>query len=106
MVKTTEKKITESEVVLLCQYGVLNPDTIISGLKVLLPAEEAAETQSKTQAVQILKINEVCSLLNVSASTVRRLSKEGKLRKLKISSKRVGWKSESVKNYIENLKVS
>lgn len=102
MVKTTEKKITESEVVLLCQYGVLNPDTIISELKVMQPAKE----KSKTQAVHILKINEVCSLLNVSASTVRRLSKEGKLRKLKISNKRVGWNSESVKNYIENLKVS
>lgn len=106
MVKTMERNITENEVVLLCQYGVLNPNKLVNSLNEMIqPAESTAEKAEK-QTAHILKIDEVCKLLNVSPSTVRRLSDAGKLKKLRISNKRIGWNAESIEQYIENLKVS
>lgn len=50
----------------------------------------------------VMRTKQVCDLLNCSPSTVNRLVKAGKLPKIRISERAVGFRYQDVLNYVDS----
>ncbi|TDR23897.1 helix-turn-helix transcriptional regulator [Marinicella litoralis] len=57
---------------------------------------------SDKSQLSILRNNEVINILGISQSTLDRLVKAGKLKKIKLSQMAVGYKREDVQQFIDN----
>ena len=55
---------------------------------------------------KVLNAHQASDMLGISKATLYRLTAQGHLKKVRISSRRVGWLSQDLETFIENRKLN